>query len=179
MKIVRKIFFNKKISNFLFVLSFIIIQSCCNISTQSDMRSENNQYIGEWYSVYKGIPFSATLVIDSNYTFNYEGGACVIRFGSEGYWACNGDTLLLNSYEPEECYYLFEFDAVCMEFDINDSTTYLKPQFTKEGCTPENQWYEYVKFKNVKFLIIDSVLTHIPLCLEVENEFTRTKPVYD
>jgi len=163
---------------------FLVLQSCCNNekgndNIYDDLDLMNNEFLGEWYAVEGIIPFSATLVIDSNYTYTYEGGGCLMYLGSEGIWACNGDTLLLNSYEPEECFYLQEFDEICMEFEINDSSTYRKIRTTKEGCTPEKYWYQYVIFKNVKFLIIDSVLTHIPLCPDVRDDFTRTKPVYD
>ena len=157
----------------LFILLLFLIQSCCNTSTHSVIQSaiQNNNYLGEWYSVERITPFGATLRIDSNYTFNYEGGACVMHFGSKGIWRLNEDTLILNSIEPEECYYLFEFNPVC--FDLTDSFIYLKTRTTKEGLPPIN--YEYVLFKDVKFLIIDSVLTHIPLCPQVKNDFIRTK----
>jgi len=163
--------------NFIISIGILILflQSCCNrnegYNIQDYSKMNNNEFLGEWYSVERITPFEATLRIDSNYTFTYDGGACLIRFGSNGFWTLNEDTLILNSIEPEECYYLFEFDPVC--FDINDSSTYLKTRTTKEGLPAIN--YEYVLFKDVKFLIIDSVLTHIPLCPQVRNNFTRIK----
>ena len=157
----------------------LLLQSCCNTNIPSETQNEleNNYYLGEWYSVKRITPFGATLRIDSSYTFNYEGGACLMNFGAKGIWNLNGDTLLLNSFEPEGCYYLLEFEPDFTVININDSI-FPKPPTTKENCTPVIDYY-YIQFRNARFLIIDSVLTHIPkvpkLCSDIRDDFIRTK----
>jgi lipocalin len=73
---------------YLSVLLLLIIQSCSNINILSSIQNEapSNSYLGEWYSVARIQPFGAILSIDSNYTFTYEGGACVLHFASKGQW---------------------------------------------------------------------------------------------
>ena len=177
-----KLFFIKIYSIFLLVLYLFILQSCCNNekgndNIYDDLDLMNNEFLGEWYAVEGMYPFGAVLKIDSNFTFNYEGGACKMSFGSKGIWNLIDDTLLLNSYESEGCYYLYEFEPEYIVIDINDSI-FPKVRTTKEDCIPQLN-YSYVLFVNERFIMIDSTLTHIPKFpkkdLDIRDDFTRSK----
>ncbi len=164
--------------------SFFILQSCCNTANENEsiyanLNINNNDFIGEWYSVKRTYPFGAILKIDSNFIFTYEGGACVSRFGSNGYWVLDDDTLILNSNKSENCYYLSNFGVNCLTIKTNDSTISTRETSIK-GCIPEFP-NEYVIFDNEKFIIKDSVLTHIQklknLCSDIKDDFTRIKHI--
>lgn len=141
-----------------------------NTQTPANKEPDNTPYPGEWHSVKKSYPFSATLKIDSNYNFTYDGGACALRFGSNGNWNLSGDTLILNSLWPEECCYVNDFSMHCAIVDVNSSTAF-KITTSTPGCTPQ-KIYEYILFKNEKFLIKDSTLIHIQY---TNNQYPDTK----
>jgi hypothetical protein len=160
---------------------FLFLQSCCNNEKRSkniynDLDLNNNKFLGEWYSVEREQPFGAVLTINSNYNFTYVGGACVLHFDAKGQWVLQNDTLILNSTDPEKCYYIINFDDDCVEIDPKDLTTSKSWGTSIEGCTPESP-DAYVIFENEKFIIRDSVLMHIQkpnkLCPEIKNDFTR------
>jgi hypothetical protein len=159
----------------------LFLQSCCNrnegYNIQDNSNMNNNEFLGEWYSVERMIPFGAVLNIDLNYNFTYEGGACVSRFGSKGQWIIENDTLILNSTYPEKCYYIINFYENCVIIDPDDLPISKKAATSIKDCTPE-LLYEYVIFDNEKFIIKDSVLIHIQnnQCIEATNNFTKIKP---
>ena len=166
------------------ILAFVA-SSCgrSNKTAETDNYIEviiDNPFLGKWYSVERIIPFSATLDIDSNYNFIYEGGACEARFLSKGYWVLNGDTLVLNSFEPEDCYYISEFGKNHIVIPI-DTFPYFafEVRTSIEDCIPID-YYEYIVFTNEKFIIEDSVLTHIRrkpnlMWPEIKDNFTRNR----
>ena len=149
---------------------FLFLQSCCNKNNDKNV----SNFLGKWHSVERDYPFSAVLLIDSDYNFRYFGGACVVRFSSNGNWMLNNDTLILNSVKPEECYYLRnfvnclpplkiidEFGSIIDDFDSNDSVKYNDiDMVSMQDCVPESINY-YVLFENEKFVIKDSALIHI------------------
>ena len=166
---------------FLFlVLAFSFI-ACQSIDKEMITEEEvkENPYLGEWYSVERIIPFGAVLKIDTNNSFTYEGGACLYHFNSKGGWTLSGDTLILNSFEPEECCYLNEFGLVggIIILDSNGVNIHSRPISIK-GCEPIDT-KEYIIFNHEKLVIEDSVLTHIQkpdnMYISDKNNFTRTK----
>ena len=154
-----------------------------NTGAKKDNHTDNdNMFLGKWHSVERIAPFGATLEIDSNNNFIYAGGACDSRFGSKGDWLLNGDTLILNSFYPKDCYYIFEFGVGRNMPPLNDefgNPLGYEPITSIEDCKP-NTDSTYYFFINEKFIIKDSVLTHIqkpdafPHTKEKDN-FTRTK----
>jgi hypothetical protein len=147
--------------------------SCCK-KVIGEKEIKGKEYFGEWYSVETETPFAAILSIDTNYIFSYDGGACLSSFTSKGNWTLNKDTLILNSFEPEECYYIEEFGEDCVTVKINDTVSY-----SRTNCPNPATGNYYTFFENEKFLIIDSVLVHIreskENCPEIKDNFTRTK----
>ena len=165
----------KKINySLLFLLFCFLLQSCCNTSTET--LTEQNNYIGDWRCVKRVFPYNAVLKIDSSYCYTYTGGFCTSWFESKGNWALKDDTLILNSFEPEECCYLREFGVNWVIVD-SESLTIPKPKTSIEDCQPSNRDYEYIIFTNEKFIIKDSVLTHIKnpnnFCHDIKDNFTK------
>jgi hypothetical protein len=158
---------------------FLLLQSCCNtvndnISIRDNLIINNNKFLGEWYSVERVVPFESILKIDSNFNFTYEGGACVSRFGSNGYWISNDDTLILNSVMPKNCYYIEKFGMNCKITMIGELP---EPRTTsKKDCVPTTDSV-FILFENEKFIINDSVLIYIQkpnrLCPDINDDFTR------
>jgi hypothetical protein len=159
--------------------------SCCQTfdkKTTIEEEIKENPYLGKWYSVKRIYPFGAVLKIDSNYNFIYEGGYCIQHFSSKGSWTLSGDTLILNSFEPERCYNLNEFCVVGGTFINLDSNEVeiLSRQTSIKRCEPDAE-YEYIVFKQEKFIIEDSVLTYIRkpddlwISERFKNNFTKTK----
>jgi len=167
--------------NYIILLGFLslFLQSCWNTHQKENTNDDliNNEFLGEWYSVERIIPFGAVLTIDTDYSFIYEGGACLSSFGSKGNWTLNNDTLILNSIEPEECYYISDFGGNCILITIDDTTSF-KREISIKDCVPDNIDYDYIIFKNEKFIIKDSVLTYITqpdtIC-NIKNDFIRIK----
>jgi len=136
---------NKKIITLWSILIFSIAlsttscrqqQKSCDAENQTELTVANNKFIGVWEFV--GIPyfreFGVHLTIYADHYFVYDGGACESSFGAWGNWILNGDTLILNSFEK-----------------------------AYENCELESwHYFTYIRFTNEKFVIIDSILTHIP-----------------
>ena len=159
---------------------FIFFQSCFNTANNKtiseNLTTNHCEFFGEWLSIERDYPFDATLKIDSNYYFTYEGGACVSRFSSNGYWVLDNDTLILNSNKPEDCCYLSNFGVNCLTIKINDSVI-LKRGTSIKDCVPEQINYEFIFFENEKFIINNGFLMHIQkpnnLCPNIKDDFTR------
>lgn len=145
----------------------MILASCGNIDKKTipDDELKENQYIGEWQTIEGKYIFEAALKIDSNHNFTYEGGACLLHFSSEGSWIIIDDTLIINSFDCEECRYLSKFSEIGEIVVIIENETSIKishPKSTSiEDCEPAYPDEEYVIFNQEKFLIKDSVLTYI------------------
>jgi len=133
----------------------------CDAENQIELTDTNNEFIGVWESV--GIPyfieFQAHLTIYSNHYFVFDGGACMSSFASWGSWMLNGDTIILNSFEPEECFYIWDFGINCTPVD--DAIRFQK---TYENCEMKSLYFDFTffRFTNERFVIKDSILTHIP-----------------
>ena len=167
----------KKI-NYIILLGvlFLLLQNCCNNKNESksihnNLKMSDNKSLGEWYSVDNRCPFEAVLTIDSNYNFTYAGGGCVWRLHSKGRWIINEDTLILNSADPEECYYIGNFSDFGKIITLDDT---LKVVTSIAGCTPKLP-DEYIIFDNEKFIIKDSALIYTQNPIEVRTNFTRRK----
>jgi len=169
-----KLIFKKTNYSLLFLLFCFLLQSCCNTGTET--QTEQNNYIGDWRCVKRAYPYNAVLKIDSSYSYTYTGGFCTSWFESKGDWTIKDDTLILNSFEPEECYYLREFGVNWVIVDL-ESSTIPKQKTSIEDCKPSIRDYEYIIFTNEKFIIKDSLLTHIQnpnnCCLETKDNFTK------
>jgi hypothetical protein len=152
-------------SKILILSIFVFSVSGCgqtNTSVKKDNHTKfinsDNAFLGEWYSVKRPYPFGATLEIGLNHNFIYEGGACDYHFMSKGEWLLKDDTLILNSFEPKECYFISEFGVKCTI--ITSDFTPPERKTSMKGCKPNTE-REYILFKNEKFIIEDSLLTHI------------------
>ena len=95
----------------LYILTTIFILSSCISKNKTAESSVEHfeKYFGVWHSTDRHYEYSADLKIDSINNFIYEGGACASSFLSKGSWKLNGDTIILNSFQPEECYYVNDF----------------------------------------------------------------------
>ena len=153
-----------------------------NKNNHIELIKSDNKFLGKWYSVKRGYPFSATLEIDSNHYFIYAGGACDSRFGSRGNWQLNFDTLILNSFYPKDCYYIFEFGvsrAIPPPPDEFGNFPRYERLTSIKDCKPDTD-STYFLFINEKFIIEDSVLIHIlkPDAYphdKAKDNFTRAK----
>ena len=138
-----------KIYKFLFALSFIVLFTSCN--------NNEPKFIKTWESVRVAFPYKAYLKINKDYTFNFNGGACLSRFYSKGKWKEKNDTIILNSIVPSKCLYTMEFGINCVKFNADNN---LYRETTIKNCEPNNG-EEYVNFKNEKFYIKSDTLKFI------------------
>jgi len=159
----------------------LFLQSCFNTNQKENTDNDfiNNEFLGEWCSVERVIPFGAVLTIDTNYNFTYKGAVCMASFYSKGNWTLNNDTLTFNSIEPKECCYITGFRTTCAKVTIGDTTSYerFKPKTSIKDCEPDDIDYYYVIFKNEKFIIKDSTLIYLgkpdSICPEIKDDFIR------
>lgn len=148
----------------LYNLTIIFIISSCisknNIAESSE--EQFDKYLGIWHTTFRHYEYSADLKIDSMNNFIYEGGACESSFLSKGSWKLNGDTIILNSFQPEECYYVNDFGIkYIVAPPIIGDTTKHELRTSIKGCEPDLVYTTYILFNNERFIIKNDTLIHI------------------
>ena len=147
----------------LYFLTLTLIQSSCISKNNTDKSTQEqiDKYLGVWHSTDRHYEYSADLKIDSMNNFIYDGGACTWSFLSKGSWKLNGDTIVLNSFEPTECYYVEDFGIkIIVEPPIIGDTTIHEMRTSIRGCEPQLS-STYIMFNNEKFIIKNDTLIHI------------------
>lgn len=160
---------HRKNSLFLF-FAFLLFFSCKN---EVPVKKPKSGFIKKWFDTELIVPFSATLEIKENQTFQYHGGACTSKFNSNGTWIINKDTIILNSNLSEKCLTIIEFGPMCF-----DNLSQKKLAKTIKNCIPNTEEF-YELFKNEKFYIRNDSLVHKnekrENCSEFEIIFSKTK----
>lgn len=156
----------KRIISILILLSFLSFIACKN-STENEIR---NKYIAEWKSTKKPIPYSGTLKINNDNTFDFNSGACMSRSYSKGKWRIENDTIILNSFEPKNCCFLIVFGGNCEKYGKTGENYMFKKSFKDCDLQTEDL---YDVFENTKFYIKNETLvfkkSKINDCEDLEN----------
>ncbi|WP_310556063.1 hypothetical protein [Flavobacterium sp.] len=122
------------------------------------VRNENiEKFVNNWKTTKKPVPFSGTLKINKNKTFEYYAGTCSSKSFSKGKWNVDKDTIILNSFESKECYFLEEFEINCISVSKKGKPLVVKK--TIKNCEPKTE-DSYVEFVNTKFYLNDTILIH-------------------
>jgi hypothetical protein len=138
------------------ILFFGLLFISCNKTNKIDT---SERYIKEWKSTPKGFPFSATLKINKDNTFDYNSGACTSRSFSKGNWKLSNDTIVLNSSQPKGCFLLFDFGYYCYELSKSGLPLFKIKKSIKD-CNPNENNYDV--FENEKFIVVkDTLLKYI------------------
>lgn len=135
----------------LFVI-FVFIFSC----------EKSNEFENQWYSL------DSKLKINNNKTFEFERFNSISSSISKGKWEVINDTLILNSFQTNKCYFLENFKLEPLR--KNDIYILIK---TNKDCHP-NQGY--VIFKNEKFYLKDSTLIYKT---EIINDNPKLNTIYN
>ena len=136
----------KRIISILILSSFLSFIACKN-STENEIR---NKYIAEWKSTKKPIPYTATLKINNDNTFDFFSGACMSRSNSKGKWRIENDTIILNSFKPKNCCFLIVFGGNCEKYGKIGENYMFKKSFKDCDIKTEDL---YDVFENTKFYI--------------------------
>lgn len=140
---------------YLLILSTIILLLSCRNDKNKILE---NKFEYKWYSL------DGNLTIKNDKTFEFNRFTCISQSISKGYWKILNDTLILNSYDPKDCYFKEDF----IIFPPNTKKHY--PRKTIKNCKPN---IGYVKFKNEKFHIKDSILIYINSSIKDEDLNSR------
>lgn len=152
---------------------FLVFISCKNNEPKIVKKSE---FVKVWFDTVRMVPFESRLTINENKTFLYSGGACTSRFESKGVWKIERDTLVLNSYKTDKCYWKHPFALICSEEDFNKIRENNK---TIKNCNPTGE-NEYIIFDNEKFYIRNDTLIHTEknkYCPKLKIAFSSVKKV--
>lgn len=118
-------------------------------------RDEVSKFARIWYDTEQIIPIKETLSINSDSTFIFNSRGCQGGSKSSGKWKISGDSIILNSSLPKDCYIISEF-AECLHFgDKHEIKT------TAKGCEPNHDLF-YSEFKNEIFYIKNDSLFYKP-----------------
>ena len=161
----------KKIRNI--ILFLIITFFSCKKKEEVKMNI-NEKFIREWESVKTIIPHKDYLLIKSDQTFEFHGGACTSFYESFGKWKVVNDTLILNSNKSKKCQYVNGFGD---NFEAPKKDEIFETKTTINNCNPENENC-YVNFINDKFYIKNDTLkyvTKIKLPFNITNDFLPRK----
>jgi hypothetical protein len=160
----------KKITSLL-----IILVSLTNCKNESQKKKINSIFVRDWYDTEMVIPFSATLKINKDSTFQYKGGACTSSFTSNGTWRIENDTIILNSNKSKECLIIVEFGPLCPS---KEDMLNHKISKTLKDCNPAGE-NMYENFRNEKFYIRNDSLIYKKgeneKCSEFEIIFATNK----
>jgi len=137
--------------------SFILVISLLFISCNKTDKFEN-----QWYSL------DSKLKINNNKTFEFERFNSISSSISKGKWEVVNDTLILNSFQTNQCYFYENFKLKPLR--KNDKYILVK---TNKDCHP-NQGY--VNFKNEKFYLKDSILIYRT---EINNDNPKLNTIYN
>ena len=136
-------------------------------------------YIAEWKSTKKPVPYTATLKINNDNTFDFNSGACMSSTTSKGKWRIENDTIILNSFKPRNCCFLIVFGGNCEKYGKAGENHMFRKSF--EDCDMKIEDM-YDVFENTKFFIKNEKLifkkSKINDCEDLEkwnNDFDRGK----
>jgi len=163
-----------------FATSFIhyIDKHCCEYMFGCP---QSNQYlhspiINTWNSVNQSLPFHATLKLTADHTFSYHGRGCDVVYKADGAWISLGDSMILTSTNPEECYRTIPFGVNCFAID---SPTLVHAPFEKP-CSPSVE-ETYVIFDRALFFLESDTLMHkanlSTACPEIKYMFVKESDV--
>ncbi len=136
---------------------FAIIVSSCKKGDHQPIRSNFER---TWYSI------DGSLRIDSLHRFVYVRNNCISQSVSNGKWAVINDTLVLNSYPPDGCYFLEEFEIK----PPKDTIHFMPLKKTEKDCEPNRG---YINLKNEKFYISDSILMSKSAAYDASGEYNH------
>jgi len=157
-----------KISRNTLILLLITFFSC---KKREELKiNTNEKFIQEWESVKTIIPHKDYLLIKSNQTFEFHGGACTSFYESFGKWKVVNDTLILNSNKSKKCQYVNGFGD---NFEVPKEDEIFEPKTTITNCKPKNE-DSYVNFINDKFFIKNDSLIYVTkkkLPFNITNNF--------
>ena len=144
-----------KIKVFIFpILIFFILFGSCKKNQEV---KEINKFVNSWKATKKPIPFSGILKIKKNQTFEYFAGACTSTSFSNGKWEIRNDTIILNSFMPNKCCLIWEFEYNCDKIlKKGEPFSFRK---TIKDCEPTLE-EDYIEFDNVQFYLKDTILVH-------------------
>ena len=100
-------------------------------------------------------------------------------FLSKGSWTLKDDTIVLNSFQPKECYYLQYFGDDCIAPPLIGDTSKYVERTSVKGCNPEYHRI-YIMFYNERFILRNDTLIHILRtkyrCSDIiKNDFIKQK----
>jgi hypothetical protein len=139
----------------IFILSSFLSFIACKNSTENEIR---NKYIAEWKSTKKPVPYSATLKINKDYTFEFNSGACMSNSHSKGKWRIENDTIILNSFKPKDCCLLIVYGGNCEKYGKIGENYMFKKSFKDCDLKTEDS---YDVFENTKFYQKNDTLVFI------------------
>ena len=156
------------------ILTILIILSFIGCKKQEPMESKlPEKYLGLWQlTISKNdtlILSSAQLILNKNNTYEYfaEDEAKFEVF-SHGSFKIINDTIILNSQNPKECYYIYSgISYDCKNFDKKnyENNIVVKPYFemptTVKNCKPNGIKKMYGKFDNEKLLIKNNEIIYL------------------
>lgn len=135
-------------------LLFVIFISC---KKDEPKVIEKSEFVKTWFDTVRMMPFMSKLKINENKTFDYDGGACTASFHSKGTWRIEKDTLILNSYKTNKCYWKENFGLIC--FTKEEIEKMREDNQTIKNCEPVGE-ESYVIFNHEKFYLRNDTLIH-------------------
>jgi hypothetical protein len=163
----------------LYFIAIFLLTGCVNNSEitpqiYTDNKIEN-KFIGTWESFEREYPYQAYLIIEKDYTFHFEFGACLTSGYSKGKWELKDSMIILNSIQTDLCMFLDYFNDDCILIDVNTMKNFVVEKSISD-CEPK-YGTEYIIFNNEKLYIDNDTLKHIikeiKLCPEIRNIFFR------
>ncbi|MBC5861953.1 hypothetical protein [Flavobacterium turcicum] len=143
---------NSIISFFYLLMIIVFISSCCR----------SNDFENQWFSL------NSKLKINDNNTFEFERFSSISSSISKGNWVVVNDTLILNSFQNNLCYFYENF-----KLEPSKNNNNYKILKSNKDCQP-NQGY--VIFNNEKFYLKDSILIHKT---EIINHNSKLRTIYN
>lgn len=136
-----------------------IISSGCDKSRTSKIEEKNtSKYVKIWFDTIRTYPYIAELKIKKNNTFEFFSGACTYRSISKGTWIIKNDTIILNSSQPKDCFYMCEYGTICKTIEEINKRRDRKKSI--KDCNADIE-FEYELFSNEKFYLKNDTLVHV------------------
>ncbi|WP_300671196.1 hypothetical protein [Soonwooa sp.] len=154
--------FKKKFT--IVLISFLLI-NCSKQEKAQFVKSED--FIRDWSVV--RYPYSdATLSLMSNHNFSYSENGHMSGSFSEGTWQKKGDTLILNSNQQKDCFYLDDFS-------LNTKTLNDELWTSIKDCQPKDGSDFFTEFKNSKFIVKKDSLIYLDLNPDYKKQYGNYK----
>ncbi len=139
------------------LLMMILLVNFISCKKEEAKVIKKSEFVKTWFDTVRMTPYMSKLKINENKTFNYDGGACTSSFHSKGTWRIEKDTLILNSYQINKCYWKENFGLLCFTREEIDSMR--KDNKTIKDCEPTRE-ESYVIFQNERFYLKNDTLIH-------------------